>query len=95
MAKYSVFIRGENLFIEIDGKIGRYGFYTTRYVEAEDENAATSIVLELIQKELAKVSLNDSTDAPLLEMEEIQEIESFGDIKPPGSGFSLFKEEYH
>ena len=45
MKKFRVFVRGENFLINLDGVNQKLGFYTTRYVEAEDEEAAESAVM--------------------------------------------------
>lgn len=40
MKKYRVFVRGENFLMNVDSVNQMLGFYTTRFVEAEDEQAA-------------------------------------------------------
>ena len=95
MQKYSILINGTNVFLKIDGDIGRYGFYTTRYVEAMNDKEASAMVMNLIKNELEAISLNNPDDPPILKMEEIDLLDSFGDIKTPGAGFSLYKEVSH
>ena len=93
MKKFSVLIHGRNFLIRLDKKIERLGFYTTRYVEAEDSALAEFKAVELIQndKELNQNVINTSENPPMLYAEEISEIESFGDINPPGGGYSFYR----
>ena len=99
MKKYSVLIHGRNFFIRLDGKIERMGFYTTRYVEAEDAALAEFKAAELIQNddELNKTVFNTPDNPPVLFAEEITELESFKGINVPGGGYSLYLdvEELH
>jgi hypothetical protein len=34
MKKFRVFLRGENFLMKSEGAVRRFGFYTTRFVEA-------------------------------------------------------------
>lgn len=95
MHKYSILIAGSNVFIKMDGDIGRYGFYTTRYVEAINDEEAIAMAMSLIKDELETISLNDPDDPPILQTEEIDLLDSFEGIKTPGTGFSLYKEVSH
>ncbi len=48
---YQCFIRGENFPGELVGSKGCYGFYTTRWVEAESANEAEEVALRLLKDE--------------------------------------------
>jgi hypothetical protein len=48
---YRCFIRGENFPGECIGKTGPHGFYTTRWLEAVDENAAELCAVEMLRRE--------------------------------------------
>lgn len=43
MKKYKVLVRGENFLFNVDGKPGKLGFYTTRFVEAKNEDDAKEV----------------------------------------------------
>ena len=48
---YRCYIRGENFPGELIGKKGLYGFYTTRWVEAETTEEAEMTALALLKSE--------------------------------------------
>ena len=91
MKKYSVLIHGENFLIRLDGKIKRLGFYTTRYVEAEDTKLAEFKAVEFIQNDLDQIVLNSHENPPMLYAEDIKELKSFEGISPPGTGYSFYR----
>jgi hypothetical protein len=77
----------------MDGKVGRYGFFTTRFVEAKDSKGAEALVMNLVREELRSMVLNGPSDPPTMLVEEIHEINDFGDNVVPGSGFTWFEAE--
>ncbi|MGD9160245.1 MAG: hypothetical protein PVG39_17650 [Desulfobacteraceae bacterium] len=93
MKKYSVFVEGRNLLLNIDGQEKKVGFYTTRYVEAYETNEAKYIALNLIQYDpkLMDNILNKESDLPRINVEKIEEIFEV-DIPSP-TGFTFFLEE--
>ena len=48
MQKYSVLIEGKNIFIKRD-KIEKVGFYTTRWIEAENQRDAEEKAIEYVK----------------------------------------------
>ncbi len=70
---------------------GVQGFFTTRYIEAKNEEEATKIALDLIKKELKDNVERESKYTPKMFIKVIAELESFENAKIPGSGFSWFK----
>jgi hypothetical protein len=66
MPVYRVSVNGENFFFAMDGKLGKHGFFTHRWVVAEnaDEAAsmATNIVWHDLNQRLGTLVKNDSTD---------------------------------
>lgn len=93
MKKYKVVIEGTNCAIRLDGKVGKHGFFTTRFVEAKDSRNAETLAMSLISDELKLIVLNDRLDPPIMHAEEIHEIDDFGDNIVPGSGFTWFEAE--
>ena len=51
MRNFVIFLEGENFNLEVDGKIQSVGFFASRRVEAETENEASNIAIELLLKE--------------------------------------------
>jgi len=95
MKKFRVFIRGENFLINLDGIEQKLGFYTTRYVEAQDEKAAEYIVMDMLREDpkLAQGVLNDKSDPPLMFAEEVEEVVSFEGRPFPRTGFAFYHDE--
>lgn len=93
MKKYKVFVEGKNLLTNIDGQVGKRGFFTTRFIEAEDARDAGSIALRLIRNELQPVILNAPSDPPTILVEEINDVNGFGAYPVPGAGFTWFDSE--
>ena len=96
MKKYKIFARGQNFLFDVNGKPERLGFYTTRFVEAADEKAAEENAISILRDDptLKQCTLNEKTDAPMLFVEEITEVDSFNGLNVPGAGFSFYPETY-
>ena len=75
------------------GLIRRYGFYTTRYVKANDDKDAEDKAINLVKKEVSKIFIKDKEEPAFIFVEETNELESFGDEMVPGKGFSLYEEK--
>ena len=93
MKKYRVLIEGKNFLVKIESKIELHGFFTTRFIEARHETEAEKIALDLIRDELKDVVLNERSDPPMMYIDKIDELISFGDNLVPGAGFTWFLEE--
>lgn len=95
MKKFRVLVRGENFLINVDGVEQKHGFYTTRYIEAQDEEAAEYAVMDILRGDpkLAKGVLNDKSDPPMMYAEELEEIESFAGLPSPKTGFAFYPDE--
>ena len=90
MKKYRVMVEGINFLIRVDTETMKHGFFTTRFVEARDEDEAESKVVEMLRVELKTLVQNEQSDSPMMFVEEIEELESFGEFKVPGAGFSWY-----
>jgi hypothetical protein len=51
MKNFVLFLEGENFNLEVGGITQRVGFFTSRRVEAETEDEASNIAIELLLKE--------------------------------------------
>ena len=96
MYKFRVFIEGRNFLIAgADGE-AKHGFYTARYVEASDPQAAEEMAIEQLRARdsLREVVRNPVDDPPMLYATEIDEIEAFDDVRSPGEkGLVWYPEE--
>jgi hypothetical protein len=77
--KFRVLVKGQNFLLESDRGIKRFGFYTTRFVEAFDRHDAERAAIESLRQDdrLRGRVRNARSDAPLLFAEEIAEMPSF------------------
>jgi hypothetical protein len=93
MKKFKVLVRGEHFLMNVDGVEKKRGFYTTRFVEAQNEEAAESAVMEMLRDDLAESVHNDKSDTPMMYAEEVEEIDSFAGFPVPGGGFTFYPEK--
>ena len=93
LRKYKVLVEGANFLVSFDSETAKYGFFTTRFVEAEDSEEAENQAVELLRQELATVVENDHSDSPVMFVDEIEEIDSFEGVNMPGSGVVWFPDE--
>ena len=95
MKKYKVLVRGENFRMNLDGEDQRLGFYTTAFVEGQDEEEAEQRAIRLLRddQEFCQSVLNEQSDSPMMFVDEIHELASFEGLILPRTGFSFFPEE--
>jgi 4-alpha-glucanotransferase len=95
MKKYKVLVRGENFLMNLDGEDQRLGFYTTAFVEGQDEKQAEQQAIGLLRDdiEFRQSVLNEQSDAPMMFVDDIDEIDSFEGLNLPRTGFSFFPRE--
>jgi hypothetical protein len=89
--KYRVFLKGQNFWMEIEGKLQKTGFYTTRFIEAQNPKEAEDMAVELIKNDaklLANVS-NEQSNPPILYIEEVEEVA----MLQPKPGYIFFPDE--
>jgi len=91
--KYNVTIEGSNFLINIEKINQKYGFFTTRFINAENSSSAEKKALDYIRSELKDIVLNEQSDPPMMFLDKIEKVETFGDQKTPVSGFTWFKDE--
>jgi len=95
MKKYKVFVHGQNFVLNLNGKAEKVGFYTTRFVEAKDDRAAEENAISTLRNDptLREGVLNEKSDAPMMFVEEIAEVDSFDGLTLSGTGFSFYTGE--
>ena len=75
----------------MDGEHRKTGFYTTRFVEAEDAEQAEALAVELIKSDpkLSNIVLNKRGDSPRVYVEEIEEVKRLR----AQAGYAFYYEE--
>lgn len=97
MRKYKVMVEGVNFLIRVENDIEKLGFFTTRFVEAKDEQEAENLAMDILRRELKTLVQNEESDTPMMFVETIEEIDSLPDPDRPGTGFAWYpdKEKGH
>jgi hypothetical protein len=85
---------GENFLLRSEGTVKRLGFYTTRFVEAFDEDDAEYRAVEALHDEHLRRTeiLNDEADPPLVFAERIDEIAPGASVRERWSGLTFFED---
>lgn len=86
-------VEGANFLVSFDNESAKHGFFTTRFIEAENAQDAENKVIELLRIELASFVENAGSDSPVMFVEEIEELDSFEGLTMPGTGFVWFPDE--
>lgn len=76
MKRYKVKLHGENFLLNLDGELKKYGFYATKFLKAKSPHEAEKIAIILIHQNpnLRDTILNKNTDRPIINLEEIEEV---------------------
>ena len=76
MKTFEVKLHGKNFLLNFDGEPKNFGFYATKFVKAESPQEAEKIAIILIHQNpnLRDTILNNNTDRPTINMEEIKEV---------------------
>jgi hypothetical protein len=95
MKKYKVMLEGHNFLIKIEDDAKKYGFFTTRVVEARDEEEAGQKAIEILRNDTDLVALiqNEESDSPTMFVEKVEELKGFSRIRVPRTGFVWFPDE--
>ncbi|UCG78321.1 MAG: hypothetical protein JSV21_00335 [Nitrospirota bacterium] len=95
MKKYKIILNGQNFIMKTAEGSEKCGFYTTKYVEAENYTEAEKAAVESVRNddELKKGVLNERDNQPLIYIEKIEELESFDHLKALGEGYAFYPEK--
>lgn len=86
---WRVLLRGDNFLVNLKDTPTKIGFFATRFATAEDEEAAESLAVTMVKSdpELIQAVMNDKNDAPMIYLEDIEEIANFD---TEGAGYTFF-----
>ncbi|HTY88486.1 MAG TPA: hypothetical protein VMB80_13545 [Candidatus Acidoferrum sp.] len=96
MKKFKVLVRGKNYLIRAaENPPRKVGFYTTAFVEASNTEQAEAAAVELLRNDLnlRSASENKAPDPPKLQIESIEETQSFDGCNLPRTGLAIYEEE--
>lgn len=93
MAEWRVLLNGRNFLLEFEGEPKRLGFYTTRFVEAQNPEAAEMAAVQMVREDstLQQV-LNDPSDSPMIYAEEVTEA-TRQNSEYPNTGYTFYEEK--
>lgn len=87
-------LEGRNFLLDIEGSVRKYGFFTTRYVEAENPEQAEMKAVQLIREDQSlKTAAKNEGSKPMIYLDSITELESFEGVRLPGTGYALFPDD--
>ena len=93
MPHWRVLMNGRNFWLRVEDRPQRLGFYTTRFVVAEDKPSAELAACNLLRDDpRLQAVLNDRSDPPVIQAEEVVEV-SAPDGDPPNAGYAFYGEE--
>jgi hypothetical protein len=71
------------------------GFFTTRIVDAQTDEAATTVAMDLIRKELAAQGIENDANRPIaLSLDEVFEVDDL-DPSISSKGFTFYDDADH
>ena len=93
MKLFRCLIEGVNFPLEFEGEPALVGFYTSRFVRAENPEQAELLALELLRADpKLDVPSSKRTKETMVYFEEIEEISSIPDgISEPGTGYAFYR----
>jgi hypothetical protein len=94
MPAYRVMINGQNFLIEMDGRVAKHGFFTTRIAESPDPAAAEHAAVQMIRQtqRLGDLVRNDPDDLPVMDVTSIVDLESIEEYESRETGFVWYEE---
>jgi hypothetical protein len=95
--KFKIFVRGNNYLLQQQGEsvVRKYGFYTTAFVEARNQEEAEALAMDSLKNDskILDACQNGDSNEPSLVIESTDEITSFENCTLPHTGLILFPEE--
>lgn len=94
MTKYKVEINGANFLIDLEGRMAKCGFFTTRFLESTDSAAAENSAVQMIRetRRLRDLVRNIPDDPPFMDVTSVIELESFDGIESLEPGIVWYEE---
>ena len=91
---FSVSLKGENFWLDVEGAPSRMGFFTTRYVMAESEKDAENKAVQMLRDDPKfEKLLNDKSDPPMVFCESIENVDPFDPDTVVQQGYAFYHQE--
>ena len=92
MNPFRVLIHGQNFMIEVDGETKPMGFFTTRFVEAENHDQAEELAVQMLRdlESLRSLVKNPEDNRPEMVIEETEELASLEGISETEPGLAWY-----
>jgi hypothetical protein len=91
---FSVLLNGENFWLDVEGAPTRMGFFTRRYVVAENEEEAENLAVKMLREDPKFESiLNDKSDPPMIFCEGVENVQPFDPGTVVQTGYAFYKQE--
>jgi len=96
MRRYRIVLRGQNFSIDHGSGVEKFGFYTTRWVKADDPKKAEIFAVELVKNDpaLNESIQNEKHDPPVIFLENLNEVGWFEFFRRnPGDGYTFYPDK--
>jgi hypothetical protein len=94
MRRYKVLVNGENLYLHMEGRRRKLGFYTTVFVSAPDPLRAGQIAIRYMEDDPTMFGSvrNDLDDPPCLSVADVEELGPDCGEPPERTGLAFYNE---
>ena|SRR6266545_7077773 len=93
MKRFKIWIEGDNCLVNIEGKVCKLGFVTTRIVRSSNRAEVAKIALEAMKRELKGIITNNECNQPNIYIKDISEVSWFKDYFISHKGFTWYPED--
>ncbi len=93
MRKFEIWVEGDNCLVDVEGKVTKLGFITTRIIKSSNQEEAIAKLRDVISRELEDIVVNDKQDPPNIYIKEISEVSWFKDYFIEQKGFTWYPED--
>lgn len=94
MAAYRAMIEGRNFLLGIDGRVRRYGFYQTIFLQCAGPSEVEAAAIRVVKgdAELKLLAQNEQSDPPMLFLDSFEELDDAEPL-PTAEGRTYYVEK--
>ena len=88
-------LEGKNFLLTLEGGTHKYGFYTTRYIEANNPEDAELSAVQAIRddSDFTSTVKNEESDPPMIYIESLDELSTFEGVELPSTGYTFYPDD--